>query len=361
MTINNLIDPIMLDFLTELPKCEHHCHLEGTLSPSLLFKLAKKNSVKLPDEFPDTPEKLLLKYDNFENLDDFLKYYYVGMNVLITEDDFFELAWNYLLTAKSQGVYHLELFFDPQGHLIRSIKISFDTIINGLTRAFLKAKNELEISTKLTMCILRHLPLDSCFETINLSKKYYENGQIHGLGLDSSEKPFPPTLFKECYSEISKTFPNVGLTAHAGEEGGPDFVVDSINELKVTRIDHGVNSIKDLNLIDYLSKNQILLTVCPISNLKLQVIKNLDQLPLNEFLKYNVPFSINSDDPAYFNSYILDNYAQIQKAFNWNIETWCKIANNSINGSWIADKEKELLLLKVDQVYHKYKSIMSDL
>ena len=359
MTVTNDIDPLMVDFLTELPKCEHHCHLEGTLSPSLLFKLAKRNSITLPEGFPKTPEELLSKYENYENLDDFLKYYYIGMNVLITENDFFELAWDYLVRAHSEGVKHLELFFDPQGHLVRSIKISFDTIINGFTRAFVKAKQVLNVSTKLTMCLLRHLPVDDCLQTIELSKQYYQQGLIHGLGLDSSEKPFPPHLFQECYNEISKNFPNVGLTAHAGEEGGPEFVQDALDLLKVTRIDHGVNSIKDLQLIDYLSENQILLTVCPMSNLKLQVVKDLKQLPLNEFLKYNVPFSINSDDPAYFNSYILDNYIQVQKSFNWTIAIWCKIAVNSINGSWISDDEKNELLGQVDKVYHKYKLCIS--
>ncbi|GMM37552.1 adenine deaminase [Saccharomycopsis crataegensis] len=345
-------DSHMTQFLTELPKCEHHVHLEGTLSPSLLFKLISKHNVELPSDFPSTPEALEIRYNQFTDLDDFLHFYYIGMNVLKDEDDFFQLAWEYFQTAATQGLHHAETFFDPQGHLCRGIE--FETFLNGFTRAAAKAKQELGITSKLIMCLLRHLPVPDCLETIDLAHKHYESGAIHGLGLDSSEKPFPPHLFAECYGKIKDKFPHVGLTAHAGEEGGPEFVTNSLDLLNVTRIDHGVNSVKDQELMKRLAANRTMLSVCPMSNLKLRVVSDLSQLPLKELLDAGVPFSINSDDPAYFNSYILENYVQVHKHFGFDLKTWCRISKFGIEGSWIEDDHKKQLLQKVDDVYKKF-------
>lgn len=341
------------DFLHELPKCEHHVHLEGTLSPDLLFKLAERNKITLPDHFPSSIELCNHRYNQFKDLQDFLDHYYIGMSVLITEKDFEDLAFEYFVKAKNDGLYHSETFFDPQGHVERGIPI--ETVINGFNKACLRAKNELNISTKLIMCLLRHLPANDGLKTIESAKSFYENGIIHGLGLDSSEKPFPPELFIECYKTVKDNFPNVGLTAHAGEEADPIFITNSLNLLNVTRIDHGVQSYRDDELLKRLAKEQIMLTLCPLSNVKLQVVKDVSELPIRKWIEFNVPFSINSDDPAYFGGYILDNYLAVESRFNLSGEEWVKIAKNGVKGSWITDNEKEQLISKIDEVYNKYK------
>ncbi|ODV64077.1 adenosine deaminase [Ascoidea rubescens DSM 1968] len=349
----------MENFLRELPKCEHHCHLEGTLTTELLFKLAKKNHIELPDDYPKTPEELNEKYRKvYTDLDEFLKYYYTGMEVLITETDFYQLTWELFLKINTQDVQHIEIFFDPQGHLSRNIE--FDVFMSGMSRACEKAFNELGISSKLIMCFLRDFSKEDAFRAIELSRPYFQNDLIHGIGLDSSsESEFPPYLFRECYKEIKKSFPKVGLTAHGGEELGPESIIDCIRYLKVTRIDHGINAYKNLDLLKKLSKDKIMLTICPISEFKVQDITDYRQLHLEKYLQYNVPFSINSDDPVYFDGYILENYVKIQESYNWDMATWCKIARNSINCSWISDERKNELLANVNKVYIKYESIAS--
>lgn len=346
----------MRNFLQELPKCEHHVHIEGTLEPDLLFPLAKRNNITLPDSFPATVEALEKRYNEFTCLEDFLGFYYIGMSVLIKEQDFTDLAYAYFLKAKRDGVHHAEVFFDPQGHTERGIAI--ETVVTGFKKACDKAELELGITTKLIMCLLRHLPVKDSLVTIDDSLPYYKKGWIHGLGLDSSETPNPAIKFEECYSKMKALHPEVRLTAHAGEEGGPDFVSDALKYLNVTRIDHGVNSIKDLELIKQLAANNTMLTVCPVSNVKLQVVERVDQLPIAKFIEHGVPFSINSDDPAYFGAYILDNYIAVQESFGFDLKTWCKISQNGINGSWCSDERKKEMLDGVDLVYAKYKDLI---
>ena len=357
MSIEHDCSGHMLEFLKELPKCEHHVHIEGTLEPDLLFSLAKRNNIQLPETFPSTIAELSERYNNFADLQDFLDHYYIGMSVLLTEDDFFELAWAYFQKAHKDGLHHTETFFDPQGHVERGIP--FDVVINGLKRASDKAEAELGISTKLIMCLLRHLPPKDCLDTIHTAKPHFENGWIHGLGLDSSEVPFPPELFTECYEHVRNNFPSVGLTAHAGEEGGPERITNSIDSLKVTRIDHGINSRKDPKVLQHLADNKTLLSVCPLSNLKLQAVKDIAELPIKVLLEYGVPFSINSDDPAYFGGYILDNYIVIQKKFGLDINSWRLIAENSVNGSWIEDERKNEILKSIELVYNKYHPLLA--
>lgn len=342
----------MRQFLTELPKCEHHLHLEGTLEPDLLFPLAKRNCITLPDSFPSTVEELNERYNRFVDLQDFLNFYYVGCNVLITEEDFFDLAWAYFKKVSAQGLKHAEVFYDPQSHTSRGI--SLETVTRGFKRACDNAEKELGISTKLIMCLLRHCPVEECLETVRSAKDLIVGGVISGLGLDSSEKPFPPDLFVECYQLAKSYNENLLLTAHAGEEGGPDFVTNSLDLLEATRIDHGVNSIKDEDLIKRLAEEKIMLTVCPMSNVKLQVVKDVSELPLQEFLDNNVYFSLNSDDPAYFGGYILDNYIEVHTRFGWDITVWSKIAKQSISGSRCDEKRKDELVAEVDAVVDKF-------
>lgn len=343
-------------FLHELPKCEHHVHLEGTLSPELLFTLAKRNNIQLPDHFPASVELCNTRYDQFADLQDFLDHYYIGMSVLITESDFEDLAWEYFVKAKNDGLKHAETFFDPQGHVERGVSV--DTVVNGFRKAGLRAESELGISTKLIMCLLRHLPSDDGIKTIHSAKPYYEKGWIHGLGLDSSEKPFPPELFEECYSLVKKNHPEVGLTAHAGEEADPIFITKSLDILNVTRIDHGVQSHRDDELLKRLAKEKIMLSLCPLSNVKLQVVNDVSELPIRKWIEYGVPFSINSDDPAYFGGYILDNYLAIESRFNLTGSEWVQIAKNGVDGSWIDDSRKNELHAEIDSVYDKYKELI---
>lgn len=346
----------MRNFLRELPKCEHHVHLEGTLEPDLLFPLVERNKITLPEEFPKTVEELEERYNRFTDLQDFLNFYYIGMNALISEEDFFDLAWAYFQKAKRDGLHHAETFFDPQGHVERGV--SLETVVKGFKRASDKAEKELNISTKLIMCLLRHLPAKSGLETIESARPFYEQGLIHGLGLDSAEKPFPPHLFAECYKLVKESYPEVGLTAHGGEEGGPEYVTNSLDLLNVTRVDHGINSQHDPLLLKRLADSQTMLTVCPMSNVKLQVVKDVSELPIQAFLDANVPFSINSDDPAYFGGYILDNYILLHTRFGFDLATWCKIAANGVNGSWIDVERKSELLQLIDSVHTKYASLV---
>ncbi|EJS42008.1 aah1p [Saccharomyces arboricola H-6] len=344
---------VSAEFLQELPKCEHHLHLEGTLEPDLLFPLVKRNNITLPDDFPKSVEELNEKYKQFRDLQDFLDYYYTGTNVLIKEQDFFDLAWAYFQKAHKQGLVHAEVFYDPQSHTSRGISI--ETVTKGFQRACDKALIEFKITSKLIMCLLRHIEPEECLKTIEEATPFIKDGTISALGLDSAEKPFPPNLFVECYQKASSLNENLRLTAHAGEEGTAQYVSDALDLLQVTRIDHGINSQYDDELLDRLARDQILLTICPLSNVKLQVVQSVSELPLQKFLDRNVPFSLNSDDPAYFGGYILENYVQVSKDFpHWDHKTWGRIAKNAINGSWCENKRKNDLLNKVDQIVIKY-------
>lgn len=343
-------------FLTELPKCEHHLHLEGTLEPLLLFDLAARNGITLPASFPPTVEACNERYANFADLQDFLDHYYIGMSVLITENDFYDLAMEYFARAHRDGCLHSEVFFDPQGHVERGIHI--DTVVQGFDRACKAANEKYGTTNKLIMCLLRHLPAAAGLETIDSAAKYFENGTIHGLGLDSAEKPFPPELFEQCYSLVASKYPQVGLTAHAGEEGDHTYVSNSLDLLQVLRIDHGVNSHQDAALMQRLAKDRTMLSMCPLSNVKLQVVKDVAELPIALFFENDIPFSINSDDPAYFGGYILDNYIAVHTRFGFSVEQWAKIATNGIDGSWCDDARKAELRAKVDEVCKKYAALV---
>ncbi|EGV65175.1 adenine deaminase [Yamadazyma tenuis] len=344
------------DFLHELPKCEHHLHLEGTLQPSLLFKLAERNNITLPDLLPKTVEECDERYNNFANLQDFLDHYYIGMSVLIHEEDFYDLAMAYFEKAHSDQCLHSEVFFDPQGHVERGIDI--DNVVGGFNRACQDATTKFGTTNKLIMCLLRHLPASEGLKTIEMTHKYYEQGVIHGLGLDSTEVPNIPSIFTECYQDLKQKFPHIGLTSHAGEEGDFTYIEEALDHLKVTRIDHGVNAVQKDELMEHLAKEEILLTVCPMSNLKLRVVDDIGKLPLRKFLDKKVPFSINSDDPAYFGGYILDNYLAVQKHFGLSVDDWKFIALSSIKHSWCDDVRKQELTDLVHSVISKYDGLL---
>lgn len=341
-----------------MPKCEHHLHIEGTLEPKLLFRLAKKNDIKLPEGFPTTVGDLREKY-NFQNLQEFLDLYYVGAHVLLTEEDFYELTFAYFKKVSKQGVVHSEIFFDPQTHTSRGV--SFVVVIKGIERACKQAEKDFGITSKIIMCLLRHVDANDCMDVIDTASKYIKDGTISGLGLDSSEKGFPPSLFVECYEKASRLNPDFKLTAHAGEEGPSSYVSDALDLLNVTRIDHGIRSVDDDELMERLAEEKVMLTVCPLSNVKLQVVSDVSELPLQRMLDYGVPFSINSDDPAYFGGYVIDNYYELNRKFpQWGYFTWGQIVKNGINGSWCDAKKKEELVQKVDEIIKKYVNRVSD-
>jgi adenosine deaminase len=345
--------------IASLPKCEHHLHLEGCLTPTLLFALAAKNNIQLPsqDEY-QSPEALEKRYSHFTNLSDFLQYYYRALNVLLTASDFEQLAWSYFTKAHHDGVQHAELFFDPQSHTSRGVKL--ETVVEGFKAACERAKREFGITSCLIMCFLRHLPLEDAAETMDAAVRggYFEDGGaggrvIAGVGLDSAEVDFRPEIFTSVYGKAKEL--GVHRTAHAGEEGDPSYIAGALDSLGVARIDHGVRLREDPGLMRRVVDEGVLLTVCPLSNVCLQVVQKVAELPIREFLKAGVKFSINSDDPAYFGGYVLDNYCAVQEAFDLDIEEWRLIVTNSIQCSWIEDVRKSELMRDLERVLDKYR------
>ena len=280
------------------------------------------------------------------------------MNVLVSESDFEMLAWEYFTTAARDGVKHAEVFFDPQSHTDRGV--AFESVVKGFEAARVRAEKELGMSSCLIMCFLRHLPVAAAKETMKMAVEggYFdvkEEGKgrvIIGLGLDSSEVGFRPELFEEMYAEGGK----LGLrrTAHGGEEGDPSYISGALDTLRVERIDHGIRLTEDPQLLQRVVKEEVLLTVCPLSNVCLQAVKHVGEVPIKTFLEAGVRFSINSDDPAYFGGYILNNYCAVQEAFGLSMEEWGTIARNSIHGSWIGEERKSEMLAMLDTCMSMY-------
>ena len=325
------------EFIKKSPKAELHLHIEGTLEPELMFFLAKRNNIKIPFKNIDDVKKAY----NFNNLDSFLKIYYEGAKVLIKEQDFFDLTWAYILKCKEDNIVHTEIFFDPQTHTDRGI--DFDVIINGIFNALKKAEKEFGLSFKIIMCFLRHLSEDECFQI--LDKALAHKDKIYGVGLDSSEKGNPPKKFAKLFK---KAIENEFITvAHAGEEGPPEYIWEALNLLNVSRIDHGVQCLKDEKLVEILTKNQIPLTVCPLSNIKLKVFNTLEDHNLKKMLEKKLMVMVNSDDPAYFGGYLNKNFIEIQKALNLSYEEIKTLLANSFKSSFMKDTKKEEWISKI--------------
>jgi adenosine deaminase len=347
-------------FLHSLPKCEHHVHLEGCLSPSLTFTLAAKNNIALPSPTTDpaytSVETLTARYNNFANLNDFLGYYYRALDAVIIAEDFEMLAWEYFTIAARDGVRHAEVFFDPQSHTARGI--SLKTVVEGFNAACKRAEKELGITSKLIMCFLRHLPVDESRKTMAEAVEggYFdgEKSVISALGLDSSEVGFRPEQFQEMYAEAEKR--GIRRTAHAGEEGDPSYIAGALDGLHAERIDHGIRLIEDPQLMERVIKEGIMLTVCPLSNVCLQVVQHVRELPIRKFLEAGVKFSLNCDDPAYFGGYILNNYCAVQDAFDLSVGEWKIIVQNSIQGSWCDQARKDELLNMLEECLSKHAS-----
>jgi len=278
---------------------------------------------------------------NFSNLESFLKIFYQGSKVLVKEQDFFDLTWAYALKCKENNVVHTEIFFDPQTHINRGI--NFDTVINGIYKALQKANKEFGLTFKIIMCFLRHLDEESGFEMLDQASAHKE--KIVGVGLDSSEIGNPPSKFKKLFEKaIGKGFLTV---AHAGEEGPPEYIWEALDHLKVKRIDHGVQCLKDKRLIEKLRNSQTPLTVCPLSNIKLRVFKKLEEHNLKKMLDQKLMVMVNSDDPAYFGGYINKNLIESQAALNLSMKDIKTLLINSFKSSFLKEEKKEEWISKI--------------
>ncbi|UKN00099.1 adenosine deaminase [Paracrocinitomix mangrovi] len=334
------------DFIAGIPKAELHLHIEGTFEPELMFKIAKRNNKQIKY---NTVEELKKAY-SFNNLQEFLDIYYAGANVLITEEDFYDLTWAYLKKVHSQNLVHTEIFFDPQTHTDRGI--SFDTVIKGIYRALEDGKQKLGVSYKLIMSFLRHLSEESAFETLEQAMPYKD--WIAGVGLDSSEVGNPPSKFERVFKKAQEA--GFLTVAHAGEEGPAEYIWEAINLLGITRIDHGNRSMDDPELVKKLAENQIPLTLCPLSNLELCVINDLKDHPVVKMMEQGLLVTVNSDDPAYFGGYMNENYLGIAKALNMSKEQITELAKNSFKASLLTEVEKDKRIAEIEAYFQSHKN-----
>jgi adenine deaminase len=325
-------------FIETMPKAELHLHIEGTLEPEMLMALAKRNDVSIPYA---SEEDIRTAYD-FSNLQDFLDLYYAGMSVLIERQDFFDLAWAYLTKVHSQNVTHVEIFFDPQGHTERGIP--FDTVLSALTEALDKAKRELGITSRLIMCFLRHLSEDQAFETLAQASRAKE--YIFGVGLDSSELGHPPRKFERVFAEARKQ--GFAAVAHCGEEGPAENVADSLKYLGIDRIDHGNRALEDPALVSEIAGKKMALTICPLSNLRLQVVTDMKDHPLRRMLDAGLRATVNSDDPAYFGGYMTENFLAVYDALDLSRDEIEQLGRNAYLGSFMDEAEKRTALSAFD-------------
>ena len=328
----------VIELIKKIPKAELHLHIEGSLEPDLMFELAKRNKIEIPFKSID---EIKTTY-NFHNLQSFLDIYYQGTKVLISEQDFFDLTWAYLLKSKEDNIVHTEIFFDPQTHTGRGI--GFDLVINGIHRAILKAEKELRISSKIIMCFLRHLDEQSAFKTLDQALKHKD--KIIGVGLDSSEIGNPPCKFESVFNKaMEEGFLTV---AHAGEEGPPEYILEALDILKVKRIDHGIHCLKDEKLVQRLRDDQIPLTVCPLSNVKLYIFKKLKDHNLKKLLNKGLIITVNSDDPAYFGGYLNTNFIECQLALNLTKGDIKRLVVNSFRSSFLSEDEKKKWIVQIN-------------
>ena len=321
-----------------LPKAELHLHIEGTLEPDMMLAMAKRNGVTLAY---DTVEEIAAAYD-FSNLQDFLDLYYQGMSVLIHERDFFDLTMAYLEKVHGQGVRHVEIFFDPQAHMERGI--AFETALGGITSALEEAGRRMEMTSKLIMCFLRHLDEEDAFGALDCACKHKDH--IYAVGLDSSEAGRPPELFSRVFAAARDA--GFKTVAHAGEEGPAAYVQTALDDLKVSRVDHGNRAFEDPALIVRMVREKMPLTMCPLSNLRLKGIANLSLHPIKRALDARLLVTVNSDDPSYFGGYVNENYKAVAAAVGLDAADVVKLAQNSVVASFVDDERKQVLLDKVN-------------
>ncbi|PRY68656.1 adenosine deaminase [Halomonas ventosae] len=320
----------MRDFLRRLPKAELHLHIEGSLEPELMFALAERNGVSLPHA---SVEEVRAAYD-FSDLQSFLDLYYRGMSVLRTAEDFHDLAMDYFRRASAEGVVHVEMHFDPQAHLVRGIELP--VVIEGLSLARRRARRELGMSTALIMAFLRDRPAEEAMAVMESAAPHWE--MLDAVGLDSAEQGNPPAKFVAVFERARQL--GIPRVAHAGEEGPPAYIREALELLDVCRIDHGVRCLEDPELVARLRDEGVVLTVCPLSNVRLRVVERLADHPLPQLLEAGLRLTLNSDDPAYFGGGMLANFEACAEAFGWSEEVFIQLAGTAIEAAFIDETRR---------------------
>ncbi|MFA3793177.1 adenosine deaminase [Aliiglaciecola sp. SL4] len=328
----------MQAFINNMPKAELHVHLEGTLEPELSFALAKKNNIPLPYK---TPEALIDAYD-FTDLPSFLEIYYAGMNVLVKESDFYDLTMAYLSKASSQKIVYAELFFDPQAHTSRGI--DFSVVINGIHKAQVDAEQQFGIKSQLIMCFLRELSAESAMEHLLMAEPYLS--YLIGVGLDSNERDNPPIKFQHVFEKARELGLKLTMHCDVNQKNTLTHIGQCLDDIKVDRIDHGVNSLEDPSLIAKLRDNKIGLTVCPVSNKF--VVQSLTAKEIRTMLDEQIMVTINSDDPAYFRAYLNENFVELQKEGDFNKQEMQTLVENSFQIAWLPETEKQQYLSSIE-------------
>lgn len=322
-----------------LPKAELHLHIEGSLEPEMLVALAKRTRLDIPFR---SVEEVRAAYE-FSNLQDFLDIYYQGMNVLRTEEDFFDLTMAYLNRARADNVRHAEIFFDPQGHTARGVP--FDTAISGILTALSMSRAQFGMTSKLILCFLRHLSEEDAFACLKDAEPWLD--RIAGAGLDSSEVGHPPSKFRRVFAAVRER--GLKCVAHAGEEGPPGYVREALDLLAIDRLDHGNRSLEDEALVARLAASGMTLTVCPLSNLKLRVVKDMRAHPLKRMLQAGLRATVNSDDPAYFGGYVMANFAAVIEALDLDAAEIKALARNSFAGSFLEEGQKRAHIAAIEK------------
>ncbi|WOG29324.1 adenosine deaminase [Endozoicomonas sp. 8E] len=333
-------DSSMID---SLPKAELHLHIEGTLEPELMFSLAERNKISLPYQSIDDVREAY----QFSNLQSFLDIYYAGARVLQTGQDFYDLTWAYLERCQKDNVVHTEIFFDPQTHTDRGIP--FATVFEGIEAALQDGRQQLGISSHIIMCFLRHLGAGAALNTFEMSKPWHQ--RMIAVGLDSTELGNPPEMFTEVFDKARQA--GLKTVAHAGEEGPAEYIWGALKALKVLRVDHGVRCLDDESLVQYLVENNIPLTVCPLSNVKLCVFDRLSDHNLKQMLDKGLCVTVNSDDPSYFGGYINDNFHATQQALGLDDQAVYQLVRNSFNASFLERSERSEYLARLDSLYEE--------
>lgn len=333
-------DPELVEFIRDLPKAELHVHIEGTLEPEMLLALGRRNGVAVRCA---SPEECRATY-RFNDLRHFLDVYYAGVAVLVTEQDFYDLTTAYVRRVAADGARHTEVFFDPQSHVVRGVPL--DDVVGGIARALREGEAEYHLSWRLMMCFLRDRPVTEAREMLAAARPFRE--VIAGVGLDSAEVGHPPADFAGVFQQAREA--GFVAVAHAGEEGPPAYVAEALDALKVRRVDHGVAAARDPALLRRLATERIPLTMCPLSNAQLQLTPDLTQHPLKQLLDAGVVVTVNSDDPAYFGGYLLDNYLAAQAALGLSRKDLAQLARNSIIASLLPDERRAALIDEIDEI-----------
>nr|WP_286009896.1 adenosine deaminase [Larsenimonas salina] len=330
-------------FLESLPKIELHLHIEGTLEPELMFELARRNDVTLPF---DSVEQVRQAYE-FEDLQSFLNLYYQGMNVLYTEQDFFDLTAAYLKRCHDNAVMHTELFFDPQAHLARGVSIS--TQVAGITRALDEAEATYGITSGLILSFLRDMSEEHALETYEAALPYREH--FIGVGLDSAEVGNPPEKFERVFERARSD--GFHVVVHAGEEGPAEYIKGALEVLKAERIDHGIRSLEDPELAKTLVERRIPLTVCPLSNVYLKTVPDMSAHPLPALIEHGLCVTLHSDDPAYFGGYMNANFLAVQAAFDFSRDTWHTLSLNAVEAAFVNDTRRAALRQRIETYFEQ--------